>query len=414
MWLDWFEEAGISGLADIILMSLILYTLLVWFKTRRAGFVLRGIIIIAAFYIMSRQFSLSMTSAVFEQFFTVILIALVVIFQEDLRYFFEQVALWSTNRRIGRRPQKKTAVTRKEVDILVRTLGDLAKEKIGVLIVLRGKEMILRHLDGGVDLNGELSEPLLKSLFDPHSIGHDGAVLMEGNRVVQFGCHLPLSKNLKKIGKGGTRHTAALGLAELSDALCLVVSEERGTISIARHGDLNVVEDLEQLARRLERFYDEINPQTEQGSWKDFYKKNSREKLFAIVLSVLLWFVLVEGSKVTYQTFSVPIEYSKLPKPWYLESLSPKNVEVTFRGPTRGFYFLRRHQVKLFVDMKLEEGLQTIKIFPYDLTFPKNMVLEHIEPREALALIYQEKPKEKKISEPSPEKKPETVVEAAS
>ena len=104
------------------------------------------------------------------------------------------------------------------------------------MIVLQGNDPLERHINGGTNLDGIVSEPLLESLFDPHSIGHDGAVIIDGNRVTKFGCHLPLSMNTSKYENIGLRHTAALGLAERSDAICIVVSEERGTISLAYHG----------------------------------------------------------------------------------------------------------------------------------------------------------------------------------
>lgn len=254
----WFKEIGVSGFLDIAFMALILYFTLIWFKRTRAAFVLTGIVIVAGFYLLSRQFNLTLTAAVFENFFAIILIALVVIFQEELRHFFERVAVWSLNRRVLKR--QALILSRREVQILVRTIMDLSKEKVGALIVLKGRDSIVRHLHGGIDLNGELSEPLLKSLFDPNSIGHDGAIVIEGNRVSEFSTHLPLSKNLKKIGGGGTRHTAALGLSELTDALCIVVSEERGTISVARHGELDSVSNPERLGVILEKFYQEMNP----------------------------------------------------------------------------------------------------------------------------------------------------------
>src|SRR3990167_9366881 len=215
-------------------MTFFIYSLLVWFKKTKAAFVLTGILIIAGIYLITRQFNLVLTAAVFERFFAVILIALVVIFQEELRNFFEQVAVFSLKKR-SLKPQKFEAFG-EQADFLARTMMDLAEEHIGALVVLKGKDMIVRHMEGGVEVNGAVSEPLLKSIFDPHSIGHDGAVVLEGNTLTKFSCHLPLSKETEKVGRSGTRHAAALGLAEKTDALCLVVSEERGTVSVARNG----------------------------------------------------------------------------------------------------------------------------------------------------------------------------------
>ena len=115
----------------------------------------------------------------------------------------------------------------------------MAKKRIGALIVLQGNDPLERHINGGTSLDGLVSEPLLESLFDPHSIGHDGAVIINGNRIAKFGCHLPLSINTSKYGNIGLRHTAALGLAERSDAICVVVSEEKGTISTGLSGNIS-------------------------------------------------------------------------------------------------------------------------------------------------------------------------------
>jgi len=290
--MQWLSEIGLSGFLDILFMWVVVYALLVWSKSTRAASVLTGILIVAGIYLLTRQLNMVLASGLLEKFFAIILIALVVIFQEELRHVFEQIAVWSLRGRM--RKSKLQSLSLEEVDVLTRTLVDLAKEKTGALIVIRGKDLMMRHLDGGVELEGKVSEALLKSLFDASSIGHDGAVYVEGNRVVQFSCHLPLSKDLKKIGKGGTRHAAALGLAELCDALCLVVSEERGTISIARHGRLSTISDPVKLAAIIRDFYEEVHPKAKAKPWEGLIKKNSREKLLGLLLACVIWLVLVK------------------------------------------------------------------------------------------------------------------------
>jgi DNA integrity scanning protein DisA with diadenylate cyclase activity len=119
---------------------------------------------------------------------------------------------------------------------------------MGALIVIPGRESIERHTEGGIEIDARLSEPLLLSLFDPNSPGHDGAVVIQGSRISAFAVHLPLST--VPAGRG-TRHAAALGLAERCDALCVVVSEERGTISLAREGAIRPIANEAQLAGDL-------------------------------------------------------------------------------------------------------------------------------------------------------------------
>lgn len=375
---NFFQEIGLSGLLDIVLMTLLIYTLVLWSKRTRAASVLSGILIVAGIYLLARQFNLNLTAAIFEQFFAVILIAMVVIFQQELRYFFERIATWSFDGKLL--GKQATRLNREEVEVLARTLADLAREKIGALVVVRGRDLIMRHLHGGQDCNGKLSESLLKSIFDTHSIGHDGAVIIEGNTITQFSTQLPLSKNLKKVGQGGTRHAAALGLSENCDSLCLVVSEERGTISVASNGEIRLVRDTEHLIRLLNSFYHTVNPKRESNVWDNYFKKNWKDKLVALALSIALWFVLVNGSKTAYHTFSIPITYGDIPSQWEVEKITPEEAAVTFRGIRRSFYFVRQSDIEISVPLRMEAGVQRFRLGPGQMSFPKNLLLESIEP----------------------------------
>jgi uncharacterized protein (TIGR00159 family) len=390
MGMSWIQEMGVLGFLDIVLQALLIYSILVLFKKTKAAFVVTGVIIVAGIYLVARQFNLSLMAAIYEKFFPVLLIAIIVIFQEELRHFFEQIAVWSLSPR--RTSPKVTRPQRTEVEMLVRTLTDLAREKVGALIVLQGKDLVLRHLDGGENLNGDLSEALLKSLFDPHSMGHDGALIIDKSEVTKFACHLPLSKDIKKLQGSGTRHAAALGLAELTDALCLVVSEERGTISVARQGEIRKVQDPEELIVILEKFYQEIAPSYERKTWRDFFKKNYREKIIAVGFSVLLWMVLIHGSAVTYKTFKIAPEYPQIPKNLAVTEMAPKEVAVTFSGPRSAFFFLGREKIKLFLKTwNFNKGKKIVTISSSDLSYPRNVVLENIEPRKITLQVEERK-----------------------
>jgi DNA integrity scanning protein DisA with diadenylate cyclase activity len=203
------REVGITGLVDITMVTLVIYTFLVVVeRTQRSGLIFTGILITGAVYLAARKFDLRLTAALLQGFFAVILVALVVIFQEELRYFFERVALWWVERRLPLYKRKAARLPSRDVEILARTLGDLARARVGALVVMRGKDLIARHLVGGEDVDGLLGESLIKSIFDPHSPGHDGAVVIEGKRIARLGCHLPLSKSLNKLSCSGTRHAA--------------------------------------------------------------------------------------------------------------------------------------------------------------------------------------------------------------
>ena len=218
-----------TDLVDIAVVALLLWGLVVW--TRRARMALLGLAFLGVFYhLIAQQFKLQLTTWILQGFFAALVVVVVVVFQDDLRRLFEQIARLSLRRKAPR-PDPSSLGT------LTRGLYQLAAKRRGALVVLPGREPIERHfLQHGVPLDAEISEELLDSLFDPGSAGHDGALVMQNNRIKEFGVHLPLSENRDELKGAGTRHAAALGLAERSDALCLVVSEERGTIGIASAG----------------------------------------------------------------------------------------------------------------------------------------------------------------------------------
>lgn len=377
-------DIRLTDFIDITIVTLVIYAFLVALKrTRRSGFILAGIVIVGFIYFVAGKFGLTLTVALLQGFFAVILVALVVIFQEDLRYFFERVGLWWRERSLPLYKRHARRLPRREVEVLARTLGDLARARIGALVVVRGHDMIARHLEGGEDVEGRLSEPLLKSIFDPHSLGHDGAVIIEGDRIDQLGVHLPLSKNLDKLPRSGTRHAAALGLSERSDALCLVVSEERGTISITRRGNIRVVVDVGELASALETFYDEIAPRAELRVWQEIYRHNSREKLAALGLALALWMLVVHRSQVVQHSFVIPVQYSLLGTNLVVRAVQPENITVSFSAPRKEFDLLSAGDIKLVLQLwDARKGRRLFRITSNELSYPGKLDLEDIEPRQ--------------------------------
>ncbi|MBN1595080.1 DNA integrity scanning protein DisA nucleotide-binding domain protein [candidate division FCPU426 bacterium] len=388
IWL-WAREIGVAGFFDLTFMAILIYIFLIWFKKTPAASVLMGIIIVAGIYLLTRQFNLIMTATVFEKFFAVILIALIIIFQEELRHVFERIAVFS----LSRSPLSKPLDFRSfqpEIQAMVRSLSELAREKIGALLVFQGWDLLERHLEGGIALDGQVSEPLISSIFDPHSIGHDGAAVIKDNRIRSFMAHLPLSKNTSQLGNKGTRHAAALGLSELTDALCVVVSEERGTISVARHGLLTEMKELPALINTLESFFQEIQPRKPGHFWLEMLRSNYREKALAVVLALGLWFVLVQGAQTHSQTYRLPVQFLSLPLAWNVSACKPAYVHLTLRGPRRAFFFLSTGQLHLQLKPRLVEKQQRLHISLSNLHFPKELAFVDVSP-DAVSVTLQKK-----------------------
>jgi diadenylate cyclase len=214
-----------------------------------------------------------------------------------------------------------------------------------------------------------------------------------GNEVTSFSSYLPLSKNLTKLQKTGTRHAAALGLAERTDALCLVISEERGTISVARNGDIKVVKDPVELMSMLEAFYKEITPEKENKSWLTFFSRNYREKVVAVTATAILWFFFVHEAKIDYRTYLIPVKYENLPPNLVVEDADPPAVEVTYSASRRSFYFVRPSRISIEVNLfGVRQGTYKRTISRSNVTSPDGLLLENIQPNQVTVHIKKEAP----------------------
>ncbi|HIG01366.1 MAG TPA: hypothetical protein EYQ66_08695, partial [Myxococcales bacterium] len=302
-------ELRLTDLIDILIVASLIWFVIAWFRTSQARLALMGLGALGVLFGLARGLELQLTTSLLQGFFAVLAVMLVVVFQEDLRRLFEGIAVWGLRRGA---PHPPPDVER----ALVRALFQLAQVKVGALVILPGREPLDRHLDGGIHLDGRFSEQLILSLFDPQTPGHDGGVLVNSNRVLRFGVHLPLSTDWDRLGGGGTRHAAALGLAERCDAMCLVVSEERGEVSIAQGGEIQGVATPEDLALALKRFIGRSTRPAGPSGLEDLLgrlRTGWREGLIALGLATSVWYVAVPGGAVETMERRVPVKVENLP-----------------------------------------------------------------------------------------------------
>ncbi len=366
----------IPDLLDIAIIAIFSYMVLVWFKKTASRFVLIGIFILAAIYAVARIFHLYITEYVLRGFFAILVIALIIIFQEDLRRFFERLATW----RFIKKGSLDTSL-RDNAEIISRAVIRIAQNHRGALLVLKGDDFLDRHLKGGFALNGTLSEAILESIFDTHSIGHDGAVVIKGERIDKFGCHLPLSVKPGKIGNLGLRHTAALGLSERCDALCIIVSEERGTVSIAREGTLTRLHSPGDLLSILEQFYREGDPEGERSAWMRWISEHWGEKAVAILLACGLWLAFGYQTESIRRDYVRPIVSRNLPSDWIIEEQKPKETTVTLMGSKQAFGLLNEESLSVTLDLAgVKEGRQELPIGNNNIQYPSNVTVVGINP----------------------------------
>ncbi|PID75418.1 MAG: TIGR00159 family protein [Deltaproteobacteria bacterium] len=248
---------------DILVVSFIIYQLISIIRGTRSVQMVAGIGVLTAIYFMAISLDLAALTWIMQTFLSSILLIVIIVFQQDIRRALTQV---------GRSPfHKTTEVVDRELDEIVSALFYLAKRRIGALVVLERDIRLGDFLEIGFRLDARLTKELLISIFMPVSPLHDGAVLVSNGRVEHAGCILPLSQNPYINKKYGTRHRAAIGLAEETDAIVLVVSEETQEVSVVQHGALTTVEDEIALTNTLKALF--LDQSGNKDAWRNWIRK---------------------------------------------------------------------------------------------------------------------------------------------
>ena len=229
-------------LLDIALVTCLLYGVIVMVENTRVVSALAGLMLLGLVYGVARYLGLYTLSWLLENLFGSLFLVLVILFHDDIRHALSRMGAHSLFRR-------KRAGKENLIEELVWICQYFARRRIGALIVIEGQEPLNDLTQGGVRLDALLSRELVLTLFFPNTALHDGAVILRRGRIFAAGCILPLARLDRQ--SFGTRHRAALGVTEVCDAVVLVVSEERGEISVARRGHLAVMANAEQLRETL-------------------------------------------------------------------------------------------------------------------------------------------------------------------
>jgi diadenylate cyclase len=252
-----------QSIIDLSLVALFFYILLRLFRGTQAVQLLRGILVIGlVIAVVTRTVELTAFSWLLRSSSLAVLVAIPVIFQPELRRALERVGrgMPFLNRRV------EGATTQQMINEIVKACEELSDNRFGALIVLEGATGLGEYIDRGIVISGEVTSELLTTIFFPKTALHDGAVLIRDGRVAAAGCVLPLTHRELLDPQLGTRHRAAIGITEQSDALAVAVSEETGAISVARNGRIIRRLDNNRLRRILTEFYDPrtTNPDSEQ------------------------------------------------------------------------------------------------------------------------------------------------------
>ena len=363
----------IQDIADILIMTFLLYQLYSWFRGTRAIQVLLGLGIVTLIYFTTRFLDLYMTSWVLQELGTVLIILIIVVFQTEIR---QALYRFSLLRHILDSHQE---TQHSQFQDIAETLFRMAANKTGALIVFQGNESLHDLLTNGVLINSEISPRMLESIFYDGAPFHDGAALINNGRIEKVACHLPLSVNPDVPQHLGTRHRAALGLSERSDAVVVAISEERGEVSMVTSGKFRSMSTPTELIMALDEL---LRNETERP------RVTMQQRLFSnllpkvsILLGVCVFWGLVTTRQGQITTVTAPVRLHGIPEGLVLLRTLPEDVTVQIKAMSSLAPPPSKLDLTAEIDAsKIVEGTTAIRVSHAAITAPSGMTITSVSP----------------------------------
>jgi uncharacterized protein (TIGR00159 family) len=336
----------IQDVVDILFLAFIAYHLIIWFQGTKALRALIGLVLLGLIYAAAKTWGMFLTTWVFQAMWQALIILIIVVFQSEIRQVLERVNVLAA---FGLR--RRTADS-DWISQASQAVFSLARRRIGILLVLQRDDPVDEWITGCVPLDVAPSQEALSMIFNKDSPMHDGAAVLKNGRIADVACYLPLSPENSLPKEWGTRHRAALGLSERCDAWVVVVSEQRGTVSVARDGHIGVVGselDLSAILREA------LWPfRLAEKSWKErlISLLAVRWPLKAGTLFVVCFvWLLLAGQQDFKISMSVPLEVRNLPTSLQVVDPVNPNIRITVRGLRKEASTLNERNVKAFVNL---------------------------------------------------------------
>ena len=260
-----------TDIAEIIILTFLIYHILVWIKNTKAWALLKGVVVIGVFVLLAAIFKMNTILWIVSNVFSIAAIAMVVVLQPELRKALEELGrknLFSSILSFDSGKARDGRFSDRTINEITKACVEMGKVKTGALIVIEQNQPLGEYERTGIDVDGIVSSQLLINIFEHNTPLHDGAVIVRGNRVVSATCYLPLSDNMALSKELGTRHRAGVGISEVTDSLTVIVSEETGKISVAYGGKLERGLDAERLKERLSDIQNKPTEEKKRKLWK--------------------------------------------------------------------------------------------------------------------------------------------------
>ena len=361
-----------QDLVDIGLVSYILFRFYILFRGTNAFRVLIGMTILWFLQQLAVSVGLIVTSWVVQGIIALGAFIIIVVFRNEIRSVLQashfKAILWDVS--------SKAYIS--AIEIIVQSVSEMAGRKCGALIVIPGKDDVEEMIQPGIAWKGEISKEMILSIFWPDNPVHDGSAIIQGDQIVQVGAILPLSRRDDLPTYFGTRHRAALGLAEATDALVIVVSEERGHIAIAQNGKLMIVRQKGRLEQLLQ---EHMGVAAKKG--RELIKERlmvAAAALFSIIFVTGVWFSVSRGGD-TLVTFQGPVVYMNRDPAMEIVKTSVNSVSLELEGSGALIKAVKPDQVQVKLDMSnAKTGVNSFTITRESISLPPGIVLKDVEP----------------------------------
>ncbi len=337
--------------------------------------IMAGILMALVVFILANALNLKGIEWIYHNVSNVAVLGLIIIFQPELRKVLEKAVSVPPHRLKDRDTTLQT--------LIGEALMKLAQERCGAILVFPGREPITEKISGGYQLNAVPSLPLILSIFDPNSPGHDGAVIIEGSKLTQFGVRLPMSQSARLSEEYGTRHHAAMGLAEQTDSLALVVSEERGKVTAFANGEMRPMRSADDITRTIVSHQREMGLLSRESAPK-IRKRTILQIAASLIIAIVFWSTLMVAQReVVERVLPVNIDYTTPADDLVLVGEKPNEVKLYLSGPKSEIDSLASHPPSVKIDLsKMAKGSQTIIITSENLRLPKGITLLDTSPQQ--------------------------------
>jgi uncharacterized protein (TIGR00159 family) len=375
---------------DILILTFVFYRLYLWLRRKRALRMVMAILALPFCYAIAQWIDLPLSVWILQNLWAVILLVLVVIFQQEIREVLGRITLPTFL--LG----KPEVLPTKRLDKMAEAAFSMAKKRIGGLIVLQKGHDLDEFIQGKTLLDWEISEEIIISIFNPQSPLHDGAVVIQGDRIRYATALLPVSNSASLPKEWGTRHRAGVGITEVSDAECIIISEERGEVLFAYRGKVEKKECQEDLIKSFSELSSLPEEKIWEKGWPGKLFSDLPRKAFFLMLVCLLW-ISVVGIRKGEVSFNLPIEYYSVPQNLEITGEPLKEINVRIRGSQRLLSSVKTDNLRVRIDLsKAQSGTNQISLSETNMNVPSGITVTNFYPRKIRIQLSPASEREKK------------------